>query len=482
MTALMLLYTAYDISSVIIRVVMLCYIPQKHTPSAATAWLLAIYFWPWPVFLLYSLFGSASLPEKRIERHEKMLRSLEDGKKSFRCMFDDEAHWLPEELVRFGALGRKLGDMCITRGNEFLLINSEEEFIRGLAADIDEARSTVFLLFYIFARDSVTEPLFLSLERAAARGVECLVLVDGLGSKSFLKRDAKRLISLGIQVEEALPPKLFRKTPTTARYDLRNHRKIAVIDARVGYTGSHNVIEPTYGGKAGGLEWKDLTLRLTGPIVFQLQGVFMEDWFVETGEAPELMNRALPAPEFTGDAVVQTVPSGPSYPWQNYQRLIVSALHGARKWVVITTPYLIPDDELLHSMETAVLGGVRVLLVIPEKSDQFLVGNAAKAYYDVLLDAGVEIYLFPDGILHSKTMTVDHDLAFLGTSNFDIRSFALNFELNLVLYGWGETEAVRKAQHAYIAASRRLTREEWGDRPLPIRVIHGITKLFSPLL
>ncbi len=481
MTPTMLLYTAYDISSIAIRLVMLCYIPQKHAPSAATAWLLAIYFWPWPGFLLYLMFGSASLPEKRVERHEKMLRSLEDGRRSFRCLFDDEAHWLPEELVRFGALGRKLGDMCITRGNEFLLIDSEEEFIRALSADIDRAGSTVHLLYYIFARDSVTEPLFRSLEAAAARGVECRILVDALGAKRFLKRDAKRLRSMGVRVEKALPPRLFRRTPTTARYDLRNHRKIAVVDGRVGYTGSHNVIEAAYGGKAGGLEWKDLTLRLSGPVVLQLQGVFMEDWFVETGEMPR-SGEIFPAPELAGEAVVQTVPSGPSYPWQNYQRLVVSALHGAKKWVVITTPYLIPDDELLHALETAVLGGVRVQLVIPEKSDQFLVGNAAKAYFDVLLDAGIEIYLFQGGIIHSKTMTVDHSLAFLGTSNFDIRSFALNFELNLVLYGKDETRAVRNAQHSYITASRRLTRESWGDRPRAVRVVHGITKLFSPLL
>ena len=153
-----------------------------------------------------------------------------------------------------------------------------------------------------------------------------------------------------------------------------------------------------------------------------------------------------------------------------------------KKRVVITTPYLIPDDELLHALETAVLGGVRIQLVIPEKSDQFLVGNAAKAYFDALLEAGVEICLFQDGILHSKTMTVDHDLAFLGTSNFDIRSFALNFELNLVLYGRGETEAIRKAQDVYIASSRRLTAEEWMERPRAFRVLHGVTKLFSPLL
>jgi cardiolipin synthase len=481
MTIGMLLYSAYEISSLLIRLFMLCYIPQKHTPSTATAWLLTIYFWPWPGFLLYSLFGSTSLPQERIDRHETLLRSLDDDKRLFRRIFDDEAHWLPDDLVRFGELGKKLGDMCITRGNDFLLIDREKEFIRLLTEDVESARSSVHLLFYIFVRDTMTEPLFRALEEAAARGVKCRVLVDALGAKAFLKRDAQRLRDAGVRVEKALPPRLLRRTPTTARYDLRNHRKIAVIDGRIGYTGSHNVTEPSYGGKAKGLLWRDLTLRLVGPVVLQLQGVFMEDWFVETRETL-LSDEAFPAPEFVGDAVVQTVPSGPSYPWQNYQRLVVSALHGAKKRVVITTPYLIPDDELLHALETAVLGGVRIQLVIPEKSDQFLVGNAAKAYFDALLEAGLEIYLFHDGILHSKTMTVDQDLAFLGTSNFDIRSFALNFELNLVLYGRGETEAIRKAQDGYIASSRRLTSDAWKERSRAVRVLHGVTKLFSPLL
>jgi len=481
MTITMLLYSAYELSSIIIRLFMLCYIPQKHTPSTATAWLLAIYFWPWLGFLLYALFGSTSLPQERIDRHETMLRSLDEDKRLFRRILEDEAHWLPDELVRFGALGRKLGDMCITRGNDFLLIDREDAFIRSLASDVESAKSTVHLLFYIFARDSVTEPLFRAIEGAAARGVACRVLVDALGAKAFLKRDADKLRAAGVRVEMALPPRLLRRTPTTARYDLRNHRKIAVIDGRIGYTGSHNVIEPSYGGKAKGLLWRDLTLRLVGPVVLQLQGVFLEDWYVETHDMLSSED-VFPRPESVGEAVVQTVPSGPSYPWQNYQRLVVSALHGAKKRVIITTPYLIPDDDLLHAMETAILSGVRIQLVIPEKSDQFLVGNAAKAYFDILLEAGVEIYLFQDGILHSKTMSIDYDLAFLGTSNFDIRSFALNFELNLVLYGKGETEAIRKAQDVYIAASRRLTADEWRERPRALRVLHGVTKLFSPLL
>lgn len=481
MTAGVILFSFYEVSIIIIRIVMLCYIPQHHSPTTAMSWLLSIYLMPWPGFLLYAAFGSTALPRERAQRHETMLKALESDKAAFRRILDDESHWLPEELARLGTLGKKLGEMCITTGNSFDLIDREEDFIDRLCADIDGAERTVHLLYYIFVRDSVTEPLFASLEAAAGRGVECRLLVDALGSKAFLKKDAKRLMAAGVRVVKALPPGLFRRTATTARYDLRNHRKIAVIDGRTAFTGSHNVTDPSYGGKAGGRLWRDLTLRLAGPVALQLQGVFMEDWYVETGEALP-MEEAFPRPVRAGLAVIQTVPSGPSYPWQNYQRLVVSAIHRARRKIVITTPYLIPDDEMLHALETAALGGVRIQLVIPERSDQLLVGSAAKAYFDVLLDMGVEIYLYQDHIIHSKTMAVDHDLAFLGTSNFDIRSFAINFELNLVLYGKEETSAIRKAQENYILGSRRLTAEEWSRRPRALRIIHGVTKLFSPLL
>ncbi len=481
MTLGVFLYSFYEISSILIRIVLLCYIPLRHSPNTAMAWLLAIYFWPWLGFLLYAAFGSTALPRERTERHESLLRALGDEKHAFRKVLHDDSHWLPDDLTRFGALGKKLGDLSITTGNSFVLIDEAEEFLRLLRGDVEKARHSVHLLYYIFARDTMTEPLFEALERAAARGVTCRVLVDAVGSKPFLKKDAECLRQRGIQVKEALPSSLLRRTPTMARYDLRNHRKIAVIDGRIGYTGSHNVIEPSYGGKAKGRLWRDLTLRLEGPVVSQLQGVFLEDWYVESREML-FSGETFPKPERPGNSVIQTVPSGPSYPWQNYQRLVVAALHGAKQRVVITTPYLIPDDELLHAMETAVLSDVRLQLVIPEKSDQFLVGSAAKAYFDVLLDMGVEIYLFQDDILHSKTMSIDYNLAFLGTSNFDIRSFALNFELNLVLYGTEETAAIRMIQEKYIAASRRLTREKWSERPRAIRMVHGITKLFSPLL
>ena len=471
----------HDISSIVIRLVMVCLVPHWHNPSTAMAWLLVIFFWPLPGLALYLVFGNFKLPRERVARHEEALRSLNRS-----CCAIHEAERpreddLPPKLLRFAFLGEKLGDMPPTRGNTARLIDSAETMAGLLASDIDAARHHVHLLYYLFASDFVTKPVLDALERAAARGISCRLLIDSLGSGKFLKKNAAPLREAGVQVVGALPLGMFRRNPLSARFDLRNHRKLAVIDGRTGYMGSHNMTEPSYGGKAGGLLWEDLTLRMEGPEVLQLQRVFLEDWFVET---EELLEERQGHPLFShhGDTILQTVPSGPSYRTENYQRLVVTALHSALKEVIITTPYLIPDDSLMEGLEVAVLNGASVNLIIPKRSDQFFVGNAARAYYDMLMDKGVKIFLYADGVIHAKTMTVDGNLSFFGSSNFDIRSFALNFELNCVLYGEMPASMIRNAQKVFLDNSRPLLGEEWEKRSFIFKTVEGVAKLLSPLL
>jgi cardiolipin synthase len=460
---------------------MIALIPRRHPPAAATAWLLVIFFWPIPGLFFYLLIGGSKLPRERIIRHERMLARLERETAVIQKIRENSPPELPERLERFCNLAMTLGDMPITGGNDVEYITSTDELVKRLSTDIDNASEQVHLLYYILNEDDVTRPVFEALERAAARGVSCRILADTLGSQKFLKKTAKRLQKTGISVVGALPPSLFRRIKATARFDLRNHRKLAVIDSKRAYTGSHNLIDPTYGGKAKGREWHDVTIAIDGPVATQLQRVFLEDWYVETGKMTEdsLFFPEVPAP---GSDLVQTVPSGPSYPTKNYQRLIVSALHTARRRVIITTPYLIPDEGLIEALEVAVLGGTKVQLVVPEQVDQFLVGNAARSYYEQLMELGVELFLYQPGILHSKTMTVDNDIAFIGTSNFDIRSFALNFELNMILYHGEALWSLRSLQISYMEKSRRLSLEEWRKRSLAAETIQGITKLFSPIL
>jgi len=478
-----LLLAVHNTLSFLVRIGALCFLPLRHNPATAMAWLLVIFFWPLPGGFLYLLLGSTHLPRERKDRHEKAVEALHSVQKHLRRPHrETRLQAMPEHVLRFARLGQKLGEWPIVSGNSMAFIDSTERLVAALVEDIDKARHHVDLLFYIFVADPVTRPLLGALERASGRGVECRLLVDGLGSKNFLKKDANRLREVGVRVVEALPlGRLLRRNKLTARYDLRNHRKLAVVDGVAGYMGSHNVTDPTYGGKARGVAWHDLTLRLEGPVVNQLEGVFLEDWFVETGEIPS-SGRTLPDVSPRGDLVLQTVPSGPAYATENFQRLVVSALFEARERVVVTTPYLIPDDGLLQAMEVAVLNGARVDLIVPEKVDQLLVGNAARAYYSRLLGMGVSLFLYQPGILHAKTMTVDGTLAFFGSSNFDIRSFSLNFELNMILYGSEETRTLLEIQEQYMANSRKLGPAEWNRLPLWEKSFQGMAKLLSPIL
>lgn len=474
----LLLIGLHSATSWIIRLSMLVLVPMRHTPTAAMAWLMVIFFWPWPCLFIYLAMGSNLLPQKRLKRHRELLRQLKAVRLRCRQTLCDATPELPPSLHRVSGLAETLGHMSIVGGNDARLLTEARDLSFMLALDIDQAEKDVDLLYYIFDDDNVGAPVMEALVRASSRGVDCRLMVDSVGSGPLIKSGRTDwLRSKGVKVTEALPASLFRRQ--AARFDLRNHRKLAIVDGAVAYTGSHNMIDPRYGHKD--LVWRDMSVRLEGPVVRQLQAVFMEDWYVETGEEPDLERLTIPS-ERCGEISAQTVPSGPSYRTENYQRLIVSALHDADKRVVITTPYLIPDESLLQALEVVALRGVTVQLIVPSRSDQFLVGHAANSYYQELLEMGIEVYQFNDGLLHAKTMTVDGELAFFGSSNFDIRSFALNFEINLVFYGKEEASHIVKAQEKYMSRSKRLSALTWKERPLYLRSLESVAKLFSPLL
>ncbi len=478
MTLNVLVLGFYNIFFFTVRLAAICVLPLRHNPSVAMTWLMVILFWPLPGGLLYLSLGSTRLPQKRRERHENAVNRL---KETLKMWPSPRKPVFTEKLESISNMGEKLGHWPVQYAREMELIDSTEVLVEKLVKDIDNARKNVTLLYYIFMKDHVTAPLIDALKNAAGRGINCYLLLDELGSKKFLKKEGPDLLKAGINLQRTLPLSRLRRTPLTARFDLRNHRKLAVIDCTTGYMGSHNMIEPSYGGKGKGREWKDLTMRVTGPIVEQIQGVFIEDWYVETDQ---VLTQCLAdiTKEESGTYPLQMVPSGPAYETQNYQRLVASALFQARERVTITTPYLIPDEGLLQALEVACLNGAKVDLIVPEKSDQFLVGNAARAYYSKLMEIGIDIYLYQPDLLHAKTMTVDDDLAFFGSSNFDIRSFALNFELNMLLYGKEEISELRKAQEKYLSRATKVDIEQWEKRPIRVKTVQGIAKLLSPIL
>jgi len=265
-----------------------------------------------------------------------------------------------------------------------------------------------------------------------------------------------------------------------ARIDLRNHRKLAVIDGRCAYAGSHNAVNEDYGHRHAG-KWIDLSGRFTGPVVAQFQHLFCEDWAFDTEQT--LTGQDLfPALEPTGEIAAQVVPTGPNNEGESFRRVLIAALAAAQRHIIMTTPYLIPDEPTLIALAMAADRGVQVDLVVPRKSDHPMVAAAGRYYYQTLLEAGINIHTYSGGMLHAKTITVDDAFSLLGSANLDIRSFYLNFEVNVLLYGEQVTKHLRFAQQRYLNKCQPIVLSEWRERPLIKQYAEGAASLFSPLL
>jgi cardiolipin synthase len=301
------------------------------------------------------------------------------------------------------------------------------------------------------------------------------MLADSLGSRPDFGRMLPRLEAAGILAEETMRIGFFGRA---GRLDLRNHRKIAVIDGRIGYAGSQNLVDASF---EPGLIYEEMNVRLQGPVVLELQAVFAEDWYLETGEFLGDA-RYVPEPQLAGDVATQVLPSGPGYPRENNQRLIVSLIHAANRRIFITMPYLIPDDALLEALQTAALRGVEVTLVVPLQIDHYLVGFGQRSYFDELMSSGVRICRYGKRFLHAKCVTFDETIAWIGSSNLDIRSFALNAEIVVLLYDAGVCASVGAEQSRYLRDGEMLDLETWRKRTLPIKVVENLARLLSPLL
>jgi cardiolipin synthase A/B len=459
-----------------IRLAMLVVVPSRRSPAAAKGWLLLIFFEPWAGLVLYVLIGRARLPRWRREQLARMPQAMarvRDRLINHPNVFQPDVGPALSQAV---ALAENLGGSPILGGNAIELLVHYDPTIARLAADIDSAQSHVHLLFYIFADDHATQPVIEALGRATSRGVRCRVLADAIGSLSGLRTLRPKLTALGVEVHEMLPVSLapWRK----ARLDLRNHRKIAVIDGRVGYTGSQNLIAAEF---KEGLAYEDLMIRVVGPVVLELQYVFAADWFLETNEVLD-SEAEFPAPPIAGTIPAQALPSGPDFPTQNNQRLIVALVHGSRDQVVLVTPYFVPDEPLLQAMQTAAFRGVQVHLVASERGDHFIVSLAQQSYYEELLEAGVQIHLYRKNCLHAKHLSVDSAVAVIGSSNLDIRSFALNAEVMLMIYDCGAAVRLLAEQERYFADARLLTLEAWRQRPFRSKFGQNVSRLLSPLL
>ena len=474
-TATAVLFLGGIAVQVVLAALVLMRPPRRQ--SSALAWILVILVVPLLGAVAFLLFGEVHIGRGRRRRHREIVD---------RVHRTTTAHWaevhtpeLPDRLKPVVGLAYRVAETEPHTGNEVQLIADSEEFGEALARDIDAAELHCHLLYYIFLTDSIGRRLAQALLRAAARGVECRLIADAVGSAAFLDSKLRRELQRGgVRVVAALPTRIRF---SNARIDVRNHRKIAVIDGQIGYTGSHNAAEAAFALKPKFAPWVDATVRIAGPVVRDLQELFVQDWYLDTDESLEQVLEIAPRERENG-IVLQVMGTGPSSRNDALIQLIQAAFHMAREELILTTPYFVPDEGTIDAMTTAAMRGVHTALVVPQRNDSLLVGAASRSLYEPLLDSGVEIYEYTRGLLHAKTITVDRSAALVSTANLDRRSFELNFEVSLAVYDSDFASQIRFLQRSYMHDSVRIDPSEWLRRSLVKRIAQNAAGVLAPIL
>ncbi|KAB7763677.1 cardiolipin synthase [Xanthomonas maliensis] len=455
-----------------IRLAALLWIPTRTTPGAARSWLLLIGFVPVLGLPLYLLLGHPWLSRLRVQRQAAASQVIREQQQALHAL-----RWTPRadtSSAEMVPLIERQGDFMPTLGNAVELLDDYLPAVQALVAAIDEARERVHLLYYLMFDDAVGEAVAAALERASGRGVRCRLLLDAVGAKRGLRRYRARLQAAGVQVQAVLPGGL--RWRRSGRMDLRNHRKIAVIDNRIGFVGSQNLAEAQF---VAGAPNRELVARVRGPVVNHLEAVFASDWFTETGQRLDVWPDA---PVCAANIATQLLPSGPAYPFENARDAINAMIHLARRKVVLVTPYFVPDEALLSALRIAGMSGVDVQLILSERNNQRLAAWAQEAYFEDLLRSGVKIALYRPHFLHAKHLSVDEDIALVGSINLDIRSFALNAEIGMLCYDQGVVQRLRQIEADYLSQARPLELEQWRRRPAWRRSREGIARLADALM
>jgi cardiolipin synthase len=379
----------------------------------------------------------------------------------------------PEPLRGVMRLALRAGRSAPKAGNAVTVLRGAPTTYASLVAAIEAAERHVHLEYYAFRADGAGRIVIDALAAAVARGVTVRLLYDGLGSAG-LGRKLTKLRASGAQIAPFFPLDLIRRGTTI---NLRNHRKLAVIDGTVGFAGGINIGDEF-------VAWRDIHLRIEGPAVEELAAVFVEDWYFATRKdvLEETLLGAKPPGALPGQSVLQIVQSGPDETLEAIQRLYFAAIASARQRVWITTPYFVPDRAVLMALETAAMRGVDVRVLVPAHSNWWITSDAGRSFYDELLGSGVSIYEYLPGMLHTKAMVVDGVFGTVGSANLDVRSFRLNFELVAVLYDPAIVAELESIFREDQAQARQLELDAWRRRPFSARVREGFGRLLTPLL
>lgn len=462
----------------IIRVIL----RPNREPASRIAWIAVIAALPGVGILAYILLGEVNIGRRRIAKLQKVLDKMPGlaGPVS-----GDEANLVadvPTEYQHLFRMGQSINGFEPIGGNSARLMADSNATIDSMVRDMDSAVDHIHLLFYIWLTDNNGCKIVDALKRAAGRGVKCRAIIDDLGSRAMVKSPQwKDLQNAGVEVAVALPIGNPFVRILRGRVDLRNHRKIVVIDGTTTYCGSQNCADPEFRVKPKFAPWVDAVMRFEGPIARQNQMLFASDWMAYADEdIDDLLAKPIPAPQPGFPA--QVIGTGPTNRSSAMPQMFETLIDSARQELVISTPYFVPDDSLLSSLCKASYRGVKTTIIFPERNDSWIVAGASRSYYPALLEAGVTIFEYKGGLLHTKSMTVDGDVTLIGSANMDRRSFDLNYENNILFVDGALTAELHERQQSYIQDSSVVNRDSVAEWSTSRRLWNNTLAMLGPVL
>ena len=428
-------------------------------PASRIAWIVVIITFPVLGIIAYILMGETNIGRRRVERMREVLSRLPSVADAEGADATNLQVNFPQRYAHLFQVGKSINGFDPVGGNRAHLMQDSNATISSMVVDIDAAKNHIHLMFYIWLPDNNGCKVAEALKRAAARGVTCRAMADGVGSHVMIKSEHwQAMREAGIHLVSALAIGNPLLRPLKGRVDLRNHRKIVVIDNHITYCGSQNCADPEFLVKAKYAPWVDAMMRFEGPIARQNQYLFASDWEAETGEDISDLLRQ-PIPPTQPGLPAQVIGTGPTIRYSAMPEMFETLMYAARHELVISTPYYVPDEPMQAALCASARRGVDTTIVFPARNDSWAVGAASRSCYGDLLAAGVRIFEYEGGLLHTKSLTLDGEVTLIGSANMDRRSFDLDYENNILFYDPSLTAEMRQRQDSYIAKSKPITAE-----------------------
>ena len=474
----------FTVLHVVIQVALIARVLLRphRDPESRVAWIVVIISLPILGMITYIALGEVNIGRRRIERMHEVLSNMPSVTDAPGADAPNLQADIPEHYAHLFRVGHSVSGYEPIGGNRAQLMADSNTAIDRIVADIDAAQDHVHLLFFIWLDDTNGGKIAEALKRAAARKVTCRAMVDAMGSYGIIgSENWKSMEATGVHLATALPVGNPLLRALKGRIDLRNHRKIIVIDNYITYCGSQNCADPEFRIKAKFAPWVDALMRFEGPIARQNQHLFASDWMSQVDDnIHDLLRQPIPPTE--PGVPAQVIGTGPTYRYSAMPEVFESLMYTAHHEMVISTPYYVPDEPMQAALCAAARRGVDTTIIFPAVNDSWIVGGASRSYYADLLEAGVKIFEYEGGLLHTKSLTMDGDITLIGSANMDRRSFELNYENNILFYDQELTAMVYERQQAYIASSHPVTAEQVAAWPMRRRLLNNTLAILGPVL